>query len=131
MNNTCVSFFTVCEVLVHIPFDIDCVDTSGNGFLIKNHGVKFTRTGLALFEDKAKLVIPNIQRYIGSNFLIKMRYREFPSFETQGLLSNGDCYTPMTLLLIKDSIRHTYKVENPYGQRTGFTIPTNVSSVFS
>lgn len=92
--------------------------------------MKFTRTGLALFEGKAKLVIPNIQRYLGSNFLVKMRYKEFPSFETQGLLSNGDCYTPMTLQLIKDSIRHTYKIENSYRQRTGFTIPTNVSSSF-
>ncbi|XP_061187687.1 uncharacterized protein LOC133195743 [Saccostrea echinata] len=116
----------VCKVLVHIPFDYDCIDVSGNNIRVKNHGVKFTRTGLALFENKAKLVIPNIQRKLNSNFVIKMRYKEFPSFETQGLLSNGDCYTPNTMMVFKNSIRHTYKVYNPYGQLTSFSIPTNL-----
>lgn len=53
-------FVIVCRVLVYILFDIDCVDILGNGFLIKNYGVKFIRIGLVLFEGKVKFVILNI-----------------------------------------------------------------------
>ncbi|ESO97635.1 hypothetical protein LOTGIDRAFT_228264 [Lottia gigantea] len=114
-----------CKAEVYIPFDDDvAIDKSGNGNYVENEGV-FVIGGKGYFNGTSGLRIPRFSNIeFGSKVVITMRYKAESIYGSQGLISNGDCGKPGSLLVAIDNTNTLFGLQTVSGTAGIVTIPS-------